>query len=179
MSFGRRSIGALLIISFFIAGFGLPSKIEKRMKKEVGKFFKVTDFSMESIKISNNLNTSLPTQITKNNFFSIKKSDSIILGYAFLGQAPSKTAEFDYLVIFDKGFSIVHSKVLAYREEYGGEIGSKRWLKQFLGKTGGDRVSNKSNIDGISGATISVRSMTMSMDNLLQTIGILQDNNAL
>lgn len=179
MNFGRRSIGVLIITSFLIAGFGLPSNIEKKMKKEVGKFFKMADFSLTAIEISNNLNTTLPTKITENNFFSIKKSDSIILGYVFLGQALSKTAKFDYLVIFDKEFSIVHSKVLAYREEYGGEIGSKRWLRQFLGKTGRDRVSNKSNIDGISGATISVRSMTMSMDNLLQTIGILQDNNAL
>ncbi|MFK5973308.1 MAG: FMN-binding protein [Flavobacteriaceae bacterium] len=179
MNFERRLIGVLLVISFFITGFGLPSNIEKRMKKEVAKFYKTADFSMATIKISNNLNASLPTQITDNNFFSIKKNDSITLGYAFLGQARSKTAKFDYLVIFDKGFSIVHAKVLAYREEYGGEIGSRRWLKQFLGKTGRDRVSNKSNIDGISGATISVRSMTMSIDDLLQTIGILQDNNAL
>ena len=97
-----------------------------------------------------------------------------MLGYAFVDQAPSKTAKFDYLVIFDSDLKIINSKVLIYREEYGGEIGSKRWLKQFLGKTGSDRVDTKKNIDAIAGATISVRSMTKSMDNLLQTIGILQ-----
>lgn len=179
MSYRRRPIGTLLIIFFLIVGYGLPPNIEKKVKKEVGKFFEMTEFSLETIEISKGLNATLPTKINENNFFSIKKEGSVLYGYAFVDQAPSKTAEFDYLVLFDKELSIVHSKVLVYREEYGGEIGSKRWLKQFLGKNGSDRVSHESNIDGISGATISVRSMTTSMDNLLQTIGILQDNKAL
>ena len=101
------------------------------------------------------------------------------MGYAFVGNAPSKTAKFDYLVIFDRDLKVIHSKVLVYREDYGGEIGSKRWLKQFLGKTGNDRVSCENNIDAISGATISVRSMTLSMDKLFQTIGQLQENKFL
>ncbi len=101
------------------------------------------------------------------------------MGYAFVDQAPSKTAEFDYLVIFDKELKVITSRVLVYREEYGGEIGSNRWLRQFEGKKGGDRVSPKTNIDAISGATISVRSMTRSMDNLLQTIGKLQERRVL
>jgi Na+-translocating ferredoxin:NAD+ oxidoreductase RnfG subunit len=66
-----------------------------------------------------------------------------------------------------------------YREEYGGEIGSSRWLRQFNGLSGTDRVSPKTNIDAISGATISVRSMTRSVDNLLQTVGKLQENRVL
>jgi Na+-translocating ferredoxin:NAD+ oxidoreductase RnfG subunit len=81
--------------------------------------------------------------------------------------------------LFDKDLKVVHSKVLVYREEYGGEIGSSRWLKQFLGKTGNDRVSPDTNVDAIAGATISVRSMTRSMDNLLQTVGILEENDVL
>jgi len=48
-----------------------------------------------------------------------------------------------------------------------------------MGMTGSDRVDHESNIDGISGATISVRSMTNAMDDLFQTIGILQENKIL
>jgi Na+-translocating ferredoxin:NAD+ oxidoreductase RnfG subunit len=102
-----------------------------------------------------------------------------LLGYAFVDQAPSKTAKFDYLVIFNTNLEVVTSKVLVYREEYGGEIGSSRWLRQFNGLSGTDRVSPKTNIDAISGATISVRSMTRSVDNLLQTVGKLQENRVL
>lgn len=143
------------------------------MDKELEKVFETENFSLQSFSVSETINEQLPTKITTDNFFKIQKGNAL-LGYAFVDQAPSKTAQFDYLVIFNPKLEIIHSKVLIYREEYGGEIGSKRWLEQFIGKTGKDRVSHESNIDGISGATISVRSMTNSMDSLLQTIGILQ-----
>mgnify|MGYP000288511892 CR=1 FL=1 len=167
-----------LLASFLFLGFGLPSNVQKRVVKEVEKTFGTDDVTFQAIEVGAELNANLPSKITENNFNGIYKNEEL-LGYVFVDQAPSKTAKFDYLVVFNSKLEIINSKVLVYREEYGGEIGSKRWLKQFLGKTGNDRVDHESNIDGISGATISVRSMTMAMDNLLQTIGILQENKIL
>ncbi|WP_238934556.1 FMN-binding protein [Aurantibacter crassamenti] len=152
--------------------------MEKRVVKEVEKTFEVTEVSFESINVDSGLNAELPSKITESNLNAVYKNDAL-LGYVFVDQASSKTAKFDYLVLFNNNLEIVHSKVLIYREEYGGEIGSKRWLKQFFGKTGSDRVDFKTNIDGISGATISVRSMTTAIDNLLQTVGILQEKKIL
>ncbi|NDV16146.1 FMN-binding protein [Muricauda sp. TY007] len=167
-----------MMVIFFIFGFALPKEVSKRVMKEVGKTFELSDFTMEPVQISEGLNEELPIKISGQNLFRVIK-DSATIGYAFTDQAPSKTAKFDYLVVFDKDVKIVNTKVLVYREDYGGEIGSRRWLKQFLGKTGGDHVSVKTNIDVISGATISVNSMTKSMDNLLATIGILQQKGKL
>ncbi len=174
----KASIGIFLLLTFTLFGYGLPKTIQKKVQKEVMNVFDVATFSMEAVIVSESINTQLPSKITANNFYKLM-DDNKLIGYAFIDKANSKTAKFDYLVLFNKDLKIVHSKVLVYREEYGGEIGSKRWLKQFLGKTGEDRVSEKTNIDAISGATISVRSMTKSMDNLLQTIGILQKNKQL
>lgn len=168
----------LLLVSFLFLGFGLPKNVQKKVAKEVEKTFEVDEVSFLPVTVEESLNQSLPSKITGDNFHSIFKGDAL-LGYVFVDQAPSKTAKFDYLVIFNQNLEVINSKVLVYREEYGGEIGSKRWLKQFLGKTGGDRVDHESNIDGISGATISVRSMTNAMDDLLQTISILQENKIL
>lgn len=165
-------------VSFLLLGFGIPKKMEKKVVKVVEKTFEVTDFSFRSVEVKKELNETLPSKITENNFNGIYKNDAL-LGYVFIDQAPSKTAKFDYLVLFDSKLEIINSQVLVYREDYGGEIGSKRWLKQFLGMTGGDRVDHESNIDGISGATISVRSMTNAMDDLLQTVDILQENKIL
>lgn len=178
MRFTKTIFVLSLAISFFLLGFGLPKKVEKKVVKVVEKTFEVTDISFRSIVVNSSLNAELPSKITENNFNGIYKNDEL-LGYVFVDQAPSKTAKFDYLVLFNKELKVITSKVLVYREEYGGEIGSKRWLKQFTGKTGSDRVDHESNIDGISGATISVRSMTNAMDDLLQTIGILQENKIL
>ncbi len=76
-------------------------------------------------------------------------------------------------MLLDAELIVVNTKVLVYREDYGGEIGSKRWLKQFVGKTQNDDLRYGDNIMAISGATISVRSMTAAMNNLLQSLKIL------
>ncbi|MEO9891209.1 FMN-binding protein [Aurantibacter sp.] len=178
MRIQKTTYSILFVVSFLLLGFGLPKKIEKKVVKEVEKTFEVSNFSFQSIVVDSELNVQLPAKVTAQNFNAIYKNDEL-LGYVFVDQAPSKTAKFDYLVLFNNKLEIVHSKILIYREEYGGEIGSKRWLKQFFGKTGSDRVDYETNIDGISGATISVRSMTIAMDNLLQSIGILQENKIL
>jgi len=178
MRFTRSIFILPLLVSFFLLGFGLPEKVEKKVVKVVEKTFEQTDFSFRSVEVDKKLNASLPSKIEENNFNGIYKNE-VLLGYVFVDQAPSKTAKFDYLVLFDSNLEIINSKVLVYREEYGGEIGSKRWLKQFLGMTGTDRVDHESNIDGISGATISVRSMTNAIDDLLQTVGILQEHKIL
>ncbi|WP_435312973.1 FMN-binding protein [Cellulophaga fucicola] len=178
MKLSRLYTVAILIFSFALFGFGLSGAIHKKVKKEIVKVFGVEDATLKSVSVSSELNKDLPVKITEDNFYSLLK-DNKLVGYVFVDQASSKTAKFDYLVLFNENLEVVSSKVLIYREEYGGEIGSSRWLKQFLGKTGKDRVSLNTNIDAISGATISVRSMTNAMDNLLQTIGMLQERKVL
>lgn len=178
MKNGNKITGFILVLALTLFGFGLPQKLKKKVYKEVEKVFGTNDLSLTAVEVPNSINAQLPAKITSDNFFKLLDGDRIV-GYIFVDNAPSKTATFDYLVVFNDQLSVVHSKILVYREEYGGEIGSKRWLQQFMGKTGRDRVSYQTNIDGISGATISVRSMTNSMDNLLQTVGILQEKNIL
>ncbi|WP_298472697.1 FMN-binding protein [uncultured Maribacter sp.] len=163
---------------FLLSSFGLPKNLEKKVQKEVKHVFSVEEFSKELIKVPETIVAKLPLKLSVDNFFKVS-SKTKNLGYVFVDKAASKTAMFDYLIVFNSDLEIIHSKVLIYREEYGGEIGSKRWLKQFIGKTGEDRVNHETNIDGISGATISVRSMTNAIDNVLQTIGILQENKVL
>ncbi len=168
----------LISISLVLFSLGIPKSLEKKIRKEVVRTFEVEEFNLESVAISDNIKDELPANLSAENFFKLTSGEDF-MGYVFFDKAPSKTAEFDYLVLFDTNLRIVRSRVLIYREEYGGEIGSNRWLRQFVGKSGNDRVNYETNIDGISGATISVRSMTIAIDNLLQTIGILQEHNIL
>jgi Na+-translocating ferredoxin:NAD+ oxidoreductase RnfG subunit len=104
--------------------------------------------------------------LTEDSYYSLKVNDSLI-GYAVVDKAPSKTAFFDYLVVTDKDLSIVRSRVITYREEYGGAIGSYRWLKQFIGKK---PDSDFTDIAAISGATISVQSMKKAIIESLETL---------
>jgi len=91
-------------------------------------------------------------------FYSISEDDSII-GYLAVTDAPSKFHRFDYYVLFNDKEEILKVEVLHYRENYGGEICSKNWLKQFVGIDTENYSNFNREIDGISGATISVNSL--------------------
>ena len=88
------------------------------------------------------------------------KTDKVYIGYS-----PSKFDNFDYMVLLDCDNKVKLVKVLVYRENYGGEIGSKRWLRQFIGMT-----EPKNYVDAISGATISVNSMKYSINKLIKSL---------
>ncbi|MDX1774273.1 FMN-binding protein [Oceanihabitans sediminis] len=168
----------LLLVSLSMLSFGLPKSIQKKVDKEIKEVFDLETFEFKAKVISKDVASTLPASFGEDNLFSIK-SKGKLLGYAYVAKAPSKTDEFDYLVLLDKDLIVLKTKVLIYREDYGGEIGSKRWLKQFVGKTQNDELRYNDNIMAISGATISVRSMTNAMNNLLASLKILHKKQLL
>ncbi|MBQ0785939.1 MAG: FMN-binding protein [Oceanihabitans sp.] len=168
----------ILCITFTLLSFNLPKHLQKKVDKEIKDTFSVEAFAFNAITISSEVVPDLPATFGSDNLFEIKKEDSL-LGYAYVAKAPSKTDAFDYLVLLDPELIVLKTKVLIYREDYGGEIGSRRWLKQFTGKTQGDTLRYNDNIMAISGATISVRSMTNAMNNLLASLKILHEKKIL
>lgn len=169
----------LIICITLLSAFAIPEKLEKKADKVISKFYETEDFLKTPVQVSGSLNEATPSHFGKDNFFVIS-SEGKELGYGYIGNAPSKTATFDYLVLFDNDFIITKSKVLIYREEYGGEIGSKRWLQQFDGASAAsEELVYNQDIIPISGATISVRSMTKAMNDLLKSIAVLQKKEAL
>lgn len=171
---------AFLFLPFIVVffSFHLPKNIEKKVKKEIGKTFNIEKFSLISIQIPSEVNASMTQKIGNENLFKIQSKDSII-GYAYVDKAPSKTDEFDYLILLNSDLIVAKIKVLIYREDYGGEIGSKRWLKQFLGLKSDDKVLYEKDIIPISGATISTTSMTRAVNSFLQNLQVLIDNKVL
>ncbi|WP_223549196.1 FMN-binding protein [Aestuariivivens sp. NBU2969] len=169
---------SILLLVMVLMSFGLPKNIKKKVDKEIKETFQVEMYAIASQSIDESISKDLPSEFKADNFFRIVENHNF-LGYAYIGQAPSKTAQFDYLVLLDKNLIVIKAKVLVYREDYGGEIGSKRWLKQFVGKSQNDELNYGENIVAISGATISVRSMTSAMNNLLKSLKILHSKNIL
>lgn len=169
---------SIVVLALTFLSFGLPKKLQKKVDKEIKAVYQVDNFAFNAIIISKTVAKALPSTFGTDNFFEIK-SEEKILGYAYISKAPSKTAQYDYLVLLDKDLIVKKAKVLIYREEYGGEISSKRWLKQFIGKTDKDKLIYNDTIMTISGATISVRSMTTAMNNLLQSLKIINQKGLL
>jgi len=168
----------LLIASFSLLSFVIPKNVQKKVTKEISKTFEVENFDLEEIMISEGVNNLLVRKIEGDKLFKIVVKEELI-GYAYIDKAPSKTDEFDYLILLDTNLIIAKTKVLIYREDYGGEIGSKRWLKQFKGKTSKDKLKYQKDVMAISGATISASSMTIAVNTFLQNLAILHQNKVL
>jgi Na+-translocating ferredoxin:NAD+ oxidoreductase RnfG subunit len=173
-----KKIVLISILVLLTTSFSTRSKIDALIAKEVKNVFLIDNFTTESIQVSNELNEKLPLKIHNLNLKKINFK-SKILGYYYHGKAFGKVDYFDFLVIFDANLVIKKVKILIYREDRGGEIGSKRWLKQFVGKSATNSFVYEKDIAGISGATISAKSMTSQMDKLMQSIQILSKNKIL
>jgi Na+-translocating ferredoxin:NAD+ oxidoreductase RnfG subunit len=168
----------IFITYFFILSFTLVNKVEELVKKEIKSTFSIENYNKKSIQVSEEINQNLPVKITNENFFKISNNNEVI-GYYFLGKAFGKADFFDFIVIFDRDLVVSKVSVLVYREDHGGEVGSKRWLKQFNGTTVNKTLVYQNDIVGISGATISVKSMTNEVNKMLKTVYILNSKNQL
>lgn len=147
---------------FIIMAFGYSGTIsnshQKKIQKEIAALW--PDSSIETEEIL--LNESERTEASKIGIGKIYalSSNQEKLGYLVYLYVPSKFDYFDIGLIYDQDAKIKSMKVLAYREDHGGEVGSKRWLKQFIGLGEENPMVLNDDIQGISGATISCESAT-------------------
>lgn len=77
---------------------------------------------------------------------------------------------FDYYIFFDSSKTVTMVDVFNYQATHGYEITSKGWLKQFVGFSGKDTLLVNKDIDGISGATISVFAITIDVQQKTQLL---------
>ncbi len=155
----------------------LNPKILKSLDKEIQKIWKNTAVTKVPLKISQDVADELGLD-AGNNFVLTSGKDT--LAYAFVrrtngcviggctnpnspvvqtGILGERYEHFDYLLILNKDLSVRKVKILVYEGEYGYEVGSKLWLKQFIGYKGG-RLEYGRDIQAISGATVSAQSIT-------------------
>jgi len=169
-----KKSGLLVALLIVVSSFTASKRVDALIEKEIKIVFKIESFTKNTIKISEEIFKTLPLKINTDNFFEII-NDQNKLGYYYLGKAYGKADYFDFIVIFDKDLIVSKVKILVYREDHGGEIGSRRWLKQFIGKTFTNKLKYQKDIAAISGATISAKSMTNEVNKLLKTISILNE----
>lgn len=154
-------------------GDGATSSRDRRIKRFVQKTFDTEEITLLRVDLPDS-NKVFPD----NQFFELKIKDSLI-GYMGFNRANScrvggcvvydSTAQggaydpFFFGVIYHPNLEIRKIKILEYFSDFGYEISSKRWLRQFEGKSGCEADFGK-RIDGISGATISVKSLIQEIE---------------
>ena len=161
-----------ILITLFISSLIISSEIKESSVKAIQNFYNDSiEVISKKFKIPKKIKKEIQNKV-KQKFFRdqiyywiIKKDDKNI-GYALLDNSIGKSMPITYLVIFDSNQQIVHSGIIKYREGYGGEVAGKKWLAQFNGMKRDSLYKFPENIAGISGATISVRSVTKGFGKL-------------
>ena len=88
--------------------------------------------------------------------------DGQVMGYLLSTSAKGRYDYFDYSIIYSKELEVLGVIVSAYRSTHGAGICQKKWLSQFQGYQGGP-LKMGSDIDGVSGGTLSASSMIADM----------------
>ena len=123
--------------------FIIPPKIKNKIEHEAGQ-----QFYSDAVYI-----------------FRITDRDSVI-STGILDNVYGKTMPITFVVLYNMKGEILSSNVVKYREPYGGGVELKSWNDQFKGKDSYSDFKVGENIDSISGATISVRSVTKGIHKL-------------
>jgi len=98
-------------------------------------------------------------------FYKILNEDKNV-AYAILDNVYGKSLPITFLVLFDLKGNIISSHIVKYREQYGGAVKNKNWNDQFIGRNSESSFEIGKNIDSISGATISVNSVSKGIKKL-------------
>ena len=169
----------LYILSFISCVFAGP--IKDASETYILKIFpKDIKIKMHTLPINKKIKSTVQNQAKqkfyrdKLYYWNISTKDSTI-AYAFLDNVKGKSMPITFMVILDRRGNVIHSTIIKYREAYGGEVGNKRWLAQFNGYTLDSSYKIGKNIDAISGATISVNSVTKGIQKIVLLYPYVKD----
>jgi hypothetical protein len=88
-------------------------------------------------------------------------------GYAVIDEELGQHEQITFAVKLSREGVVERHEVMVYREKYGEEITDARFRRQFQGKTAKDPVRAGVDIDVVTGATISSRSMAIGVRRAL------------
>ena len=112
---------------------------------------------------------------TQIRFYTVQK-DGRVLGFAFEDTVIGKWGPIHYLTGLNPDGSVAQVIVLDYQEIRGRPVAKKRFLRQYEKKSIHDPVTLRKDIDGVTGATISSRSLTDGIRKLLNVFVVLELN---
>ena len=107
-------------------------------------------------------------------YWNISNNDTTF-AYALIDNVLGKSMPITFLVIVNNEGDILASEVIKYREAYGSEVGNKNWLSQFTHFNDTTDFKVGKNIDGISGATISVNSLSKGIQKMAVLFPFIKD----
>ena len=159
---------AVYCLFFNLNGQDIRQTTEAILKQELGKSISIAEdkFTIPA-KAKKNAESSAKQKFLNDFIYIYKVSEKgKIKAYGFLDNVKGKAMPITFLVVFNTKGVILSSHIVKYREQYGGEVASKVWNKDFKGKDAGSDYTVGKSIDAISGATISANSVSKGIKKL-------------
>jgi Na+-translocating ferredoxin:NAD+ oxidoreductase RnfG subunit len=93
----------------------------------------------------------------------VAKTGERVDGYALFDDELGQHEPISFATFFDAQGKVTRVEVVAYREAYGDGVRAQRFRRQFVGKDAHSGFAPQSDIDAISGATISSRALCVGV----------------
>lgn len=144
-----------------------PEALDKNLVRDVEKWLKVDTYELTPVKAPEQPSVS-------GKYFQIQVAGQV-KGFLYTGRVntvrsaaarsgqSSYSEYFDYYIFYDPQLTIQKVKVMRYKATHGQMISAPSWLKQFQGYKPGQPLEPGIQVDGISGATISVNNITFDI----------------
>ncbi|MFA8341823.1 MAG: FMN-binding protein [Rhodothermaceae bacterium] len=152
-----------------VTGQSLKNKAEVEI---VEQFNEYVTLSFEKFVIPDSVKKEITSEYNQKFFrnevyhWEIFYGDSVI-AHAFLDNVLGRTQPITFLAVIDQKGEMIYNSVIKYRSHKGGAVQNRNWLDQFIGKNFGSKMRVGSDIQAISGATYSVRSLTKGFGKIL------------
>lgn len=96
--------------------------------------------------------------------FYVARTGDHVDGYALFDEERGQHELISFATFFDARGSITRVEIVAYREAYGDGIRASRFRSQFVGRNADSSFRPNDDIDAVSGATISSRSLSRGVE---------------
>ena len=162
----KSFVTAVIYFLFFSSANIFAQEIKERTETIITESFeKDVNFTFRKYTLPPNIKRKIE-YIVKQKFFKdllyvykISLNDTPI-AFGFLDNVIGKSMPITFFVLLDVEGNIISTNIIKYREPYGGAVSNENWNEQFTGKNSDSDFTIGKSVNGISGATISVNSVT-------------------
>ncbi|NOX46429.1 MAG: FMN-binding protein [Chlorobi bacterium] len=178
----KKTILTFILFKLIVMQVGI-GQVYERHERKIGKVltkeFESVEFDIEKVQFGDSLVQNQDLEVFKINgkesvlgYFLVDNATACRVGGCPVYSRDTQSGNyelFSYFVLYDSNLNLKQVKILEYGPEYGYEITSKRWLRQFAGSKD-CHIDYGEDVDAITGATISARSL---IDNVNDACEIL------
>jgi len=160
----------------------IAQEIKERTEAIIAESFgKDVNFSFRKYTLRYNIKREIENTVKQKFFkdwlyvYKISVQDSAIT-FGFLDNVIGKSMPITFFVLLDAAGNIISTNIIQYREPYGGAVSNENWNEQFTGKNSDSDFAVGESVNSISGATISVNSVTKGIRKIVLLYEEIKDD---